>query len=309
MAQPRRFTVDADLQPKFSACYLRTAGDEAAFIEAHTPYAVPKLLAALGERGHRPEQVRWIAVTHAHLDHASGVSALLAHCPNATVVAHARTARHLVDPSKLVEGALAVYGPERFAALYGRLDPIPPGRVRALADGEGFELGGARLTAHETYGHAFHHVVYDDPATDTVFTGDTFGLVYPALQGGGRFALPSTSPTGFHAAEARKSLEKVLSLGRRFVAPTHFDAYDDRDAIAAQLRRWIDRAEAWVDEAANGSASGAALQKSLEAKWAAAIREEAPRFGAAELAVLALDIELNAQGLAFAAEARRAGRA
>ncbi len=290
-----RYTVDADVQPRFTACYLRVAGDECAFVEANTPHAVPKLLAALAEHGKRPEQVRWIIVTHAHLDHASGVGALLQKCPNATVVAQPRTAKHLVDPSKLVEGAKAVYGPARFAELYGELVPVPAARMKSLASGESVELGGAKLTAWDTFGHAFHHAIIDDPATETVFTGDTFGLVYPALQRHGRFAIPSTSPTGFDAAEARKSIDKVLSLGERFVCPTHFDAWEDQEAIAAQLRRWIDRAEAWVRDP-NAS------QASLEERWRAAIREEAPNFGPEEMKLLALDVELNAQGLAFAAK-------
>jgi glyoxylase-like metal-dependent hydrolase (beta-lactamase superfamily II) len=293
-----RFTIDADVQPRFTACYLRVAGDECAFIEAHTPYAVPKLLAALGEHGKRPEHVRWIIVTHAHLDHASGVGALLEKCPNATVVAQPRTAKHLVDPSKLVEGAKAVYGAERFATLYDEVKPVPAARMKSLTTGESIELGGAKLTAWDTFGHAFHHAIIDDPATDTVYTGDTFGLVYPALQGQGRFAFPSTSPTGFDAAEAHKSIDKVLSLGRRFVCPTHFDAYEDRDVIADQLRRWIDRADAWIrDEKAT--------QPWLEDRWREAIHEVAPSFGLAEMQLLALDIELNAQGLAFAAESLR----
>ena len=293
-----RHTIDADVQPRFTASYLRVAGDECAFIEAHTPYAVPKLMAALAAHGKRPEDVRYIIVTHAHLDHASGVGALLEKCPNATVVAQPRTAKHLVDPSKLVEGAKSVYGAARFAELYGEVKPVPAARMKSLASGESVELGGAKLTAWDTYGHAFHHAIIDDPATDTVFTGDTFGLVYPALQAHGRFALPSTSPTGFDASEAKKSIDKVLSLGRRFVCPTHFDAYEDQEVIAAQLLRWIDRADAWVHDSR-------ATQSWLEDRWREAIQEEAPGFGPAEMKLLALDVELNAQGLAFAAESLR----
>lgn len=300
-------TIDADVTPRFTACYLRLAGQECAFVEAHTAHALPRLLAALADAGRRPEDVRWIVITHAHLDHAAGASALVAACPRATLVTHPRAAKHLVDPAKLVAGAKAVYGEARFRSLYGEVAPIPAERVRALADGESFELGGATLTAWHTSGHAFHHLVVDDPATDTVYTGDTFGLVYPALQAHGRFALPSTSPTGFEAVEARKSLDKVLSLGRRTVCPTHYGAWEDPAAIAAQVRRFVDRADAWVEEAARTTDPQPILEARLAHRWRTAIAEEAPRFGAAENALLALDVELNAQGLAHAALARRGG--
>jgi glyoxylase-like metal-dependent hydrolase (beta-lactamase superfamily II) len=303
-----RFTIDADVQPRFTACYLRVAGDECAFVEAHTVHALPRLLATLAEHGKRPEQVRWVVVTHAHLDHAAGASALLAACPNATLLAHPRAAKNLIDPTALVRGATAVYGEKRFAELYGTLAAIPKERVRSLADGESFELGDSTLSVLHTYGHAFHHFAVDDPATDTVYSGDTFGLVYPALQTHGRFALPSTSPTGFHAAEANKSLDRILELGRRWVCPTHFDAWEDVAAIGQQVRRFVDRAGAWVDTASFGEETREAIQTRFETSWRDAILEEAPHFGAAELTHLALDIELNAQGLAFAADAARTAR-
>jgi glyoxylase-like metal-dependent hydrolase (beta-lactamase superfamily II) len=296
-----RFTIDADITPRFTACYLRLAGDECAFIEAHTAHALPRLLGALELHGKRPEDVRYVVLTHAHLDHAAGASALMAACPNATLLAHPRTAKHMIDPERLIEGATAVYGEQRFAELYGKVTPIAAERVRALDDGERFDLAGATFTVHETYGHAFHHFVVDDPATETVYTGDTFGLVYPALQTRGRFAIPSTSPTGFEATEAKKSIDKVLSLGERFVCPTHFDAYDDKEVIAAQLRRFIDRAEAWVEAGAKSDETAAAMEKRFASAWWAAIAEEAPSFGAAEKKLLELDVELNAQGLAVAA--------
>ncbi|MDF2692589.1 MAG: Beta-lactamase related protein [Labilithrix sp.] len=291
--------------PRFTACYLRLAGDECAFIEAHTAHAVPRLLAALEEHGKKPEDVRYVILTHAHLDHAAGASELLAACPKATLLAHPRTAKHMIDPQRLIEGATAVYGEQRFAELYGTIRPIPAERVRGLDDGATFELGGATLSVHDTYGHAFHHFVVDDPATETVYTGDTFGLIYPALQTRGRFAIPSTSPTGFNAAEARKSIDKVLGLGERFVCPTHYDAYEDKEEIAAQLRRFIDRAGAWVEEGAKSDEPIAALEQRFTAAWWASVAEEAPHFGADERKLLELDVELNAQGLASVVQAMR----
>ncbi len=300
-----RITIDADVTPRFTACYLRLAGDECAFVEAHTSHALPRLLAALAAAGKRPEQVRWIVLTHAHLDHAAGAGALVAACPNAVLLAHPRAARHMVHPEKLVASATAVYGEERFRALYGTIAPVPESRVRALGDGETFALGDATLTVFHTAGHADHHFIVDNPSLDAVFTGDTFGLVYPALQARGRFALPSTSPTNFDAALARQSIAKVLSLGRRSVALTHFDAYEDAPAIATQLLRFIDRAGAWVEEAARGSETVPAMTARLARAWEQAIAEEAPSFGDAEKGLLALDVDLNAQGLAFVADAKR----
>lgn len=305
MTKHVRHTIDCDILPEFTAAYLRVAGDECAFIEAHTSHALPRLLSALGSAGLAPEAVRYVVVTHAHLDHAAGAGALLAACPNATLLAHPRAAKHLVDPSKLVASATSVYGEERFRKLYGVIQPIPKERVRALEDSESFDLGGAKLTAFHTKGHANHHFIVDDPAVDSVYTGDTFGLVYPALQKKGRFAIPSTSPTNFDGPEAHLGIDKVLSLGRRFACLTHFGAFEDTQEIGRQLHAWISRAEAWVADVARGTETDAQATTRLITAWRAAIeadaRERGLGFDAAALELLKLDIELNAQGLAFVA--------
>ena len=141
-----------------------------------------------------------------------------------------------------------------------------------------------------------------------MYTGDAFGLVYPALQRHKRFAIPSTSPTGFHAHEARKSLRKILALGERFVCPTHFDAWDDPAIIAAQVGRFVDRAGAWVEEAAHGEESIAAIEARFVSLWWNAIADEAPSFSNDERALLTSDVEINAKGLAFAASMMRSAR-
>jgi glyoxylase-like metal-dependent hydrolase (beta-lactamase superfamily II) len=301
-----RLTVDADLLPKFTACYLRLAPDSCAFIESNTAHAVPKLLAALRQAGRAPEDVRYVVVTHAHLDHAAGAGKLLEACPRATLLTHPRAAKHLVDPTALIASATQVYGAERFAMMYGEVKPIAKDRVRALADGERFEFGGANLTAWYTSGHAYHHLVVDDPATESVYTGDTYGLVYPALQTHGPFIMASTSPTGFNAEEAKKSVAKVLSLNEKYVCPTHFDGHENSKALADQLLRFIEQAGAWVDEAARGDEPREVMQARLVEAWWRAVLREAPRFGEKERQHLALDLELNAQGLTHAALERRA---
>lgn len=305
-----RTTIDCDARSEqFTASYLRIGAGECAFIETETSHARPKLLAALAESGHRVEDVRWVVVTHAHLDHAAGAGGLLAACPNATLLAHPRAARHLVDPTKLVKSATAVYGEAQFAKLYGKIEPIPQERVRALEDGETFELGGATLRVLHTAGHANHHFVIDDPATKSVYTGDSYGLVYPALQKKGLFALATTSPTNFDAKEARISVDRIRGLGETYACLTHFGASPEIDGIATQLHAWIDRAEAWVDEAARGTETVEAVTARLRTAWREAIAHENDTrglgFGPAEWEALATDIDLNAQGLAVAAELKR----
>lgn len=301
-----RFTIDVDIQPRFTAAYLRIEGDECAFIEAHTAHALPKLLGVLAAQGRRPEDVRWIVVTHAHLDHAAGAGGLLAACPNATLLAHPRAASNLIDPAKLVASATRVYGEAKFAALYGTITPAPEHRVRALDDGSSFDLGDATLRVHHTAGHAKHHFVVEDAALSTVYTGDAFGLVYPDLQHSGRFAIASTSPIDFDAHEARRSLDLIVGLGMKHACLTHFGEVDDLVEVAAQVRDWVERSETWMNECLATNAPFEAQS----ARVAGQIREVLAKLplSKADLELLALDIELNAQGIAVAADRRRSAR-
>jgi len=310
MAEHACFTLDAEpAHPGFVASFLRVAGGECAFIETNTAHSVPILLAALEARGLSRESVRYVIVTHAHLDHAGGAGALMNACPGATLLAHPRAARHLIDPAKLIASATQVYGAERFAALYGVIEPIPAARVRALDDEAEVPLGDATLRFLHTRGHAKHHFVVHDPALDAVFTGDTLGLLYPRLQRAGLFAFPSTSPTDFEPAEARRSVERIVALGAGTAYLTHFGATSDVPGVAARLTRCLHEAEGWLDEATRSAAPlaelEARLREQIRASMAAEAREVGLSLEASDWELLALDIDLNAQGIAFVADRQR----
>lgn len=308
MAHPRCLTIDCNyLLPGLAAAYLRIQGDEAALIETCTAKSVPSLLAALTAEAIHPEQVRYVIVTHAHLDHAGGASALMKALPRATLLAHPRAARHLIDPSKLVASARAVYGAERFEALYGTLDPVDAGRVTALDDGASVPLGNATLTFFHTRGHANHHFVVHDPAYDAVFTGDAFGLVYPRLQRAGRYAFPSTSPTDFDAVEARSAIDRIAGLGTARACLTHFGEVRDVAVVAAQLRDWIDFSEALMHQAVvlAPEEASAHVKKSLLARFEESAARLGLHFDEEDRRLLAVDLDLNTQGIVWAASKRR----
>ncbi|MCB9674527.1 MAG: MBL fold metallo-hydrolase [Alphaproteobacteria bacterium] len=301
-------TIDCEyMVPEVAAAYLVVDRGEAAFVETNTTHAVPRLLAALEAQGLSPADVRWIVVTHIHLDHAGGAGALLQHCPNATLLAHPRAAPHAIDPARIVAGATAVYGEARFRELYGAIVPAPADRVRALEDGATVELGGQTLRFLHTRGHANHHFCVLAEAEDGVFTGDSFGIVYPALQRNGLFAFASTSPTDFDGPAALASIDRILATGVRRAWPTHFGEQTDLAGIAAQMRDGLEQSMRLV-EGAEGL-DDAELDAFFAAGVGAMFEARLERAGLASdpmaRALLALDIDLNAQGLAFAVRKAR----
>lgn len=295
-------------EPGFAAAYLVRDGDRAAFVETNTARAVPRLLAALSAEGLRPEDVELVIITHVHLDHAGGASALMAACPNATLLAHPRAARHVIDPSKLVRSAEAVYGAERFAELYGTIEPLPEARVRVVQDAEALPFGARTFTFLHTRGHADHHMCVLDSGSNGVFTGDSFGLVYPALQHRGLFAIPSTSPTDFDPAAALETLTRIVATGAERAYLTHFGEHRDLAALADQLAPRVQAHGAIAEQAERAGLDGAELDAFCEREVRAHFDALLARHGLDEPSarrLLETDIALNAQGVAFAVRRRR----
>ncbi|MEO0324398.1 MAG: MBL fold metallo-hydrolase [Myxococcota bacterium] len=312
MAERTVHTIDTQYagEARHTAAYLVVDGGRATFVETNTNAAVPALLAALGDAGLTPADVDYVIITHIHLDHAGGAGTLMEACPNATLLAHPRAAKHAIDPSKIVKGATAVYGADAFAELYGTIVPVPAERVRAMDDGETLEWQGATWTFLHTRGHANHHFCVHDAAADAIFTGDSFGLVYPDLQRDGRppFAVASTTPTDFDPVAARDTLKRLLAVGAGTVYPTHFDGWSDLEGIArtvdAQLLRYgalLEAADASGDE---GEALDARCAAGSKAIFETLLREaelDAPEVWD----LLRLDVELNGQGVAAAVRKAR----
>src|SRR4029077_68699 len=133
--------VDAEyLYPGHAAAHIIVDRGRAAFVDVGTNASVPYLIAALAELGVPREAVDYVLLTHVHLDHAGGAGALMRALPNAVAVLHPRGAPHMIDPTKLVAGAIAVYGDEEFKRTYGEIVPIAADRIRTVADGESIDF-------------------------------------------------------------------------------------------------------------------------------------------------------------------------
>ena len=227
-------------RPQMTACYVMQQGDAVALVETGVNSNVPGLLEILESRGIRKAQVQYILPTHVHLDHAGGAGALMQALPNARLVMHPRGARHMIDPARLIQGSIAVYGEEKFHALYGELLPVDEQRVIVAEDGFTLELNGRQLLFLDTPGHARHHYCIVDSQSNGIFTGDTMGLSYPALQCRQHFAFPTTTPVQFDPQALHASIDRLMQYQPSRLYLTHFGAIDDVTSHVAQLHQDID---------------------------------------------------------------------
>ena len=302
-------TIDCQyLGPDHAAAYLITANGRALFVDNNTSNATPLLLAALEEQGLTPEHVDYAIITHLHLDHAAGTASLLRECPNARVLCHPRAERHLVDPSRLVAGVKQVYGEELFTKLYGTVEAVAAERVQPVADGETLPFGDRTLTFLHTRGHANHHIAIHDSASNGVFTGDTFGVSFPAMREQGTpFLQCSCPPSEFDPEESRRTVRRILDTGADRAYLSHFGMFEAVKEGADQLLESIDRMEAVLDKAVATGLEGDALEAFCHREVVETVKAHAGQCGLSPESVetLAADMNLNGKGIAYAARRRK----
>ena len=286
-------------RPRMACCYLLQRDGEAAIIEAGTSQGVPRLLAELAARGIAREAVRYVIVTHVHLDHAGGAGALLAELPRATLIVHPRGARHLTDPAKLIAGATAVYGAAAMAEKYGTIVPADAARTRAVEDGEWLPFGADRLQCIDSPGHARHHLSVWDPVSRGFFTGDTFGLSYREFDDAhGPWLIPTTTPVQFEPEAWMATLDRYLSYAPEAMYLTHYGRVGQVPVLAARLRAGIERYVALARGLSDAPDRHTRLRDALLADVLADLAARGHRMPAGEVeSLLAIDLELNAQGL------------
>lgn len=257
---PNRYLIDVfdlGLENRTGSYILNET--KVAIIDTSASPSIPHLLEGLKSLQISPEQIDYLIVTHIHLDHAGGVGKMLEYCPNATVIVHPKGARHIMDPSRLIQGAKLVYG-DKFNSLFDPIIPIEENRVLIMNDGDCLALSEqCTLTFYDTPGHANHHFSIHDSSINGVYTGDTVGVNYEAVINQ-PFFLPSTSPNQFDPAKMLKSAQKIKELDPTYIYFGHFGGTNQIDLVWEQLHYWI---PIFVETAKNVVQSSSSLDQSI----------------------------------------------
>ncbi|MBU1690427.1 MAG: MBL fold metallo-hydrolase [Gammaproteobacteria bacterium] len=293
--------IDADhIRPGLAAIHLLTEGNKAAFIDTGTNFSVPGVLEAMQQKNLRPENIAYVIVTHVHLDHAGGAGEMMRLFPEAMLVVHPRGARHMIDPTKLVAGSVAVYGEAPFRQSYGEIVPVPAERVIEAPHEFTLDLNGRKLLFLDTPGHARHHFCIFDERSGGIFTGDTFGISYREFDVQGReFIFPTTTPVQFEPEAAHDSIDLIMSHHPRAAYLTHYGRVTQLTHLADDIHRKLDD---FVSIAEGVRDAGATRHQRLVEGLQSYLLECLDVHGCrlapdAACALLEHDIELNAQGL------------
>lgn len=283
-----------------TSCYIILAEKVAIFETGATP-GIGRLVEAAKSLGVSPEQLAYIVVSHIHLDHSGGTGALLREFPNARIWVHPRGAKHLIDPSRLMNAARQLYGAS-FEVLFGDIYPVPEERVHTPEDGENLDLGGGRtLTIYHTPGHARHHMVLHDPASRGIFSGDCLGGHYPFVSRliGRPYILPITPPSEFDPAAYMETFDRMAGLNLENIYFTHFGRVAGASDVITRNKELV---RVFAETGRHVLAAGGGIKEIEEALWSM-LWGELSQYGEFNreqsiIDSLATDMGLNAGGIA-----------
>lgn len=190
--------------------------------------------------------LKYLLLTHIHLDHA-GAAGRLSRELDLTVFVHARGAKHLQDPTRLLASAKQIFG-DRMTEIWGNIEPVK--NLEILNGGERLELSKLELLALYTPGHAVHHLAFQ--LEDVIFAGDVAGV-----RVGNQAPVPPTPPPDINLEHWKTSIELLKSRAAKTLYLAHFGRFDD---VPEHLERLSENLERFAQISLLGLQVGESLE-------------------------------------------------
>jgi glyoxylase-like metal-dependent hydrolase (beta-lactamase superfamily II) len=243
------FMIDTapDVLPRVIASYLVRGEKGAALIDVGYRSTYKQLLRALDAIGVRAEELRWVVLTHVHLDHCGAVAEVLERYPKAKVLVHRRGQRHLISPEKLLDSARSIFGDEALRRM-GGMGAVPEERVMTAEEEGEVVLSDITLRVFETPGHAPHHISVLIEPHRYVVVGDALASRGPRYP----MPIPDTAPPQFSYEDAVKSVRRIFEHRPRLLLLSHYGPFispdDGGDEEVRLLEAWIEKIRALKSE-------------------------------------------------------------
>jgi len=207
-------------------------GKDIVVIDPGPASSVPGVITAIRQLGIK--QLKTIALTHIHLDHAAGCWKILEEYPEAVIHNHPRGTQHMINPTKIKAAAKQVFGDG--INQYGDIKGISPEKLVDSTDGEILDYDGFTLQVFWTPGHSSHSHTYYEPDHKVLFVGDAAGHNPKAIG----IPLP-TSPPPFNPVKAVESVNRLIKLDPEIICISHFGYHHDAVGWLKNYREQVDR--------------------------------------------------------------------
>ncbi len=262
-------------------------GEGPVLIETGPDSTYQNLVESLKILGYSVRDIKGVFVSHIHLDHAGAAWHFADQ--DITVYVHANGARHMADPSKLFASAKQIYKDD-MDRLWGQLKPIPSNRIHPTEDGESINIGGVKIQAFSTPGHASHHNIY--LVNGMMFTGDVGGI---RIKDGPVFA--PTPPPDINVEVWQDSIKKMRRIAPSALYLTHFGIFRDVDAHLRRLEEMLLQWTVWIGDGLKNGKRDDVIVKEFEVYFKDLIQQTSTDHGLFELYELADPAYMNASGL------------
>lgn len=254
--------------PKSIASYLVETTEGPILFETGPYSTFTHLKAGVESLGHKIEDIKHVFLTHIHLDHAGAAWAFAQH--GATIYVHPRGKKHLAHPEKLMASATRIYG-EHMDRLWGQMNPIPESQLRIMEDGEKVKIGGIKVRAWHTPGHAVHHIAWQVENIHLI-AGDVAGC---KIMGG--IAVPPCPPPDINLEDWERSIRFILSRRYDSLYLTHFGQVKGTRNIKmhltelrSRLRSWANWIKPYYDAGISAEEITPKFEKYVDSQYAAA---------------------------------------
>lgn len=245
------------------ASFLADTREGPVLIESGPHSTWPHLVEGLQHHGLKPSDIRHVLLSHIHFDHAGAAWALAE--AGATVWVHPMGYPHLLSPERLYNSAQRIYG-DQMERLWGRMEPIPAERLKAVGPGEILRFGDTEFTAHHSPGHAVHHIAWQ--CGNIIFTGDVAGVKI-----GRGPVVPPCPPPDIDIEAWQASIALLRSLNPAALYLTHYGpVFNVAEHLHALERILLDWAE-WVRVKMAEGLDAAAMIPQFQAYTNAQLRE------------------------------------
>lgn len=204
--------------------YLVRDGDDVTLIDSGYPGEVAAVEESVRAIGRRPEDVRAVLLTHAHVDHMGAANHFADQygTPVLTDEVEARHARReFLEQANAVDVTKNVLRPGLLPWLT-RVLRVGAAKNVKVPSAAGFPASGAldlpgRPVPVPTRGHTSGHTCYHLPAAGAVVTGDELVTGHGVSRRDG----PQLSPAFFNHGDSREAVLTLAGLDAHLILPGH----------------------------------------------------------------------------------------
>jgi glyoxylase-like metal-dependent hydrolase (beta-lactamase superfamily II) len=216
------------------ASYLIETSAGPVLIESGPYSTFSYLRQAVEAKGYNIKDIQHVFLTHIHLDHAGAAWAFAEN--GANIYVHPFGAKHMHDPSKLMQSATRIYGDE-MERLWSTMKGIPKDQLIEVPHEASYTVGDTTLKAWHTPGHAVHHIAWQ--VGGALFTGDVAGVKIP-----GGIVVPPCPPPDINVEDWQASIALIKKLDIDTLYLTHYDKVTD---IMPHLEQLEQRLLSWAN--------------------------------------------------------------